>query len=54
LTSQHLHALDALPFHDKHRDPFDHLIIAQAIAEGMVLITQDRHASLYPVQVRLP
>jgi PIN domain nuclease of toxin-antitoxin system len=54
LTPQHLLALDALPFHDKHRDPFDHLIIAQAITEGMLLITQDRHASLYPVRVRFP
>jgi hypothetical protein len=51
LTQQHLHALNNLPFHERHRDPFDHLIIAQAVAEGMILVTQDRHAALYPVQV---
>lgn len=46
----HLIALNSLPFHEQHRDPFDHLIIAQAIAEGMTLVTRDQRAALYPVQ----
>lgn len=54
VTPQHLLALNGLPPRELHRDPFDHLIIAQAISEGMVLVTQDRHAALYPVQVMAP
>ncbi|MCA1654721.1 MAG: type II toxin-antitoxin system VapC family toxin [Sphingomicrobium sp.] len=45
----HLEALAALPHH--HRDPFDHLLIAQAQVEGLTFVTADRHASLYPVDV---
>ncbi len=51
VTPQHLRALDKLPLHEKHRDPFDHLIIAQAISEGMTLVTRDQNAPLYPVQL---
>ena len=32
-----------------HRDPFDRLIVAQAIAEGLTLVTSDRTLSLYGV-----
>ena len=45
----HLQALAALPAY--HRDPFDHLLIAQAIAEGATLMSEDRTASRYPVSV---
>jgi PIN domain nuclease of toxin-antitoxin system len=38
-----------LPWH--HHDPFDHLLIAQAIAEGMVILTSDRVFAKYPVKV---
>ena len=38
-----------LPLH--HHDPFDHLLIAQAIAEGMVILTSDRVFAKYPVEV---
>src|SRR5690606_32039473 len=34
-----------LPFH--HRDPFDRLLIAQAIEEDLTLVTSDRAFSLY-------
>jgi PIN domain nuclease of toxin-antitoxin system len=54
ITPQHLMALDVLPFHQHHRDPFDHLIIAQSIAEGMTLVTRDRNAQLYPVRIWPP
>jgi PIN domain nuclease of toxin-antitoxin system len=49
ITEAHLLALDGLPVHQQHRDPFDHLIIAQAISEGMTLVTRDGNAVLYPV-----
>ena len=45
----HLLILVGLPVH--HRDPFDHLLIAQAIAEDAAFISGDRHAFQYPVRV---
>ena len=35
----------SLPAH--HRDPFDRMLIAQAQAEGLILITADENISLY-------
>ncbi|HEY2381584.1 MAG TPA: hypothetical protein VGK48_10450 [Terriglobia bacterium] len=37
-----------LPFH--HRDPFDRLIISQAIVEGIPVVVEDRLFDLYPIQ----
>lgn len=50
LTVEHLLALDRLPVDPTHRDPFDHLLIAQAIAEKAIFLSQDRRVSLYPVR----
>ncbi|PDT20315.1 PIN domain nuclease [Rhizobium hidalgonense] len=36
ITDAHLIALAPLPLH--HRDPFDHLVMAQAVAEGAYLV----------------
>jgi PIN domain nuclease of toxin-antitoxin system len=44
----HVRALSALPAY--HKDPFDHMLIAQAVAENLTLITDDRHIRLYPVR----
>jgi PIN domain nuclease of toxin-antitoxin system len=49
IATPHLLALAGLPMH--HRDPFDHLLIAQAIAEDATLVTADRNASRYPVRL---
>ncbi|MEA3016894.1 MAG: hypothetical protein QOI38_1616 [Sphingomonadales bacterium] len=49
IEDTHLRALAALPSH--HREPFDHLLIAQAIAEGAAFVTRDRMAARYPVEV---
>ncbi len=35
----HLHRLIALPLH--HRDPFDRILIAQAMEEGLTMVTCD-------------
>jgi len=43
----HLLELVTLPM--PHRDPFDHLLIAQARAEGAALLSEDRHVQSYPV-----
>lgn len=44
----HLLKLATLPI--PHRDPFDHLLIAQAMAEGAVFLSEDRHVPRYPVR----
>ena len=43
----HLDELDKLPKH--HNDPFDRLIICQAIAENMTIITRDTIIPTYSV-----
>ena len=35
---------------DIHRDPFDRILICQAIVHGMVLLTPDHRISRYPVR----
>jgi PIN domain nuclease of toxin-antitoxin system len=44
----HASVVSALPFH--HRDPFDRLLIAQAIVEGMPVISADAAFDTYPVK----
>jgi len=46
VTSLHALELAGLPL--IHRDPFDRLLIAQAMAEGMRLLTADRQVAFYP------
>lgn len=46
---RHTEALAALPNH--HRDPFDRLLVAQAWAEGLTLVTRDPQLARYPVPV---
>ena len=45
---EHIDELARLPMH--HRDPFDRLLIAQAIREGLTLVTSDEQFKQYPVQ----
>lgn len=44
---RHAYRLEALPLH--HRDPFDRLLIATALEEGLVLVTDDAEIRKYPV-----
>jgi len=46
ITSAHAAGVATLP--DMHRDPFDRMLISQAIVEGMVLLTADRVILQYP------
>ena len=50
VLSEHAVAVGCLP--PIHKDPFDRLLIAQAIAEGITLLTADAHLAKYsgPVQ----
>ena len=45
----HLVTLAGLPMH--HRDPFDHLLIAQAMTEDATFVSEDRNAARYPVRM---
>jgi PIN domain nuclease of toxin-antitoxin system len=35
-----------------HRDPFDRLLLAQAKADGLLLITADQQLARYPGPIR--
>ena len=61
-TERTLRGLAALPFDEEaafqglrlpwlHRDPFDRILIAQAIAHGLVIVTPDPLITQYPVRV---
>ena len=45
------HAVDSTRLPALHRDPFDRLLIAQALAEGLVLVTHDDILTRYDVPV---
>ena len=49
ITMKHGEAAAALPLH--HKDPFDRMLVAQAMVEGMVLVTADRRLGQYGVAV---
>jgi len=49
IRAKHISALSALP--DTHKDPFDRMLIAQAAAEGLTLITSDTQIRRYSVKV---
>ena len=48
LSFEHAERAAALP--PLHRDPFDRMLIAQAQAEGLTLVTRDERIPLYDVQ----
>ncbi len=50
IEPSHTALLTNLPFH--HRDPFDRLIIAQAMAEEMDVISKDGALDTYPINRR--
>jgi PIN domain nuclease of toxin-antitoxin system len=47
ITSPHLMQVARLPFPDQHRDPFDRLLVAQALTEPLILLTTDRRLAAY-------
>ena len=51
IAPAHLATLAGLPLYPDHRDPFDHLLIAQTITEGATFVSEDRNAQRYAVQV---
>jgi PIN domain nuclease of toxin-antitoxin system len=49
VTDRHARRLADLPLH--HRDPFDRLLVAQAQAEGMAILSIDERLRAYDVPV---
>ena len=46
------HTLELAKLPMYHTDPFDRLLVAQAKAEGMILLTSDRELSVYGENIR--
>jgi PIN domain nuclease of toxin-antitoxin system len=49
ITSEHAAALDGLP---AIQDPFDRILVAQSIVEGIALVTADPIVAQYPGSIR--
>lgn len=50
IGSEHAVAIDSLP--PIHKDPFDRMLVAQAMVEGITLLTSDAVVAQYPGAVR--
>ncbi|MCM0021904.1 MAG: type II toxin-antitoxin system VapC family toxin [Tagaea sp.] len=49
ITLDHVERLRDLPLH--HKDPFDRMLVAQALAERATLVTVDRHFARYGIKL---
>jgi len=50
ITGEHAVAVASLPL--LHRDPFDRILVAQSVVEGITLLTTDPLVAQYPAPVR--
>ncbi|HEU4742230.1 MAG TPA: type II toxin-antitoxin system VapC family toxin [Meiothermus sp.] len=51
IRPEHAMAVQSLPWH--HRDPFDRILLAQALVEGLGLVSADKELEAYePVVIR--
>ena len=50
ITSEHAVAINGLP--PIHRDPFDRMLVAQSMVEGITLLTADPLVARYPAPVQ--
>jgi PIN domain nuclease of toxin-antitoxin system len=48
ITLNHVTAVESLPWH--HRDPFDRLLLAQAIQEKLVILSADKMFDRYDIK----
>ncbi len=49
VEDRHCAIMAGLPVIPKHRDPFDIMLVAQAIAENLAIVTSDAKLRQYPV-----
>jgi len=45
------HALHVHGLADHHRDPFDRILVAQSLVEGMPILSRDEHIAAYGVEL---
>jgi PIN domain nuclease of toxin-antitoxin system len=45
------HAVAVIALPDLHRDPFDRMLVAQALTESLTIVSGDQDLSRYPVPV---
>lgn len=50
ITSEHAMNVDTFPA--LHHDPFDRMLLSQAVSEGLTLLTSDEHLARYSGPVR--
>lgn len=50
ITSEHAVFIESLP--PIHKDPFDRILVAQAMVEGITLLTADTLVAQYPGSIR--
>lgn len=50
IGSEHAVAIEGLP--SIHKDPFDRMLVAQSMVEGITLLTADAYVAQYPGPVR--
>ena len=48
VSAAHCGRIDGLPFH--HRDPFDRMLVAQALEEGLSIVSADANLDAYGVE----
>ena len=53
IETEHILAYTSLPTFSDHKDPFDRLLIAQSLAEPLILLTADAGLARYGATVRL-
>ncbi|MBI4728756.1 MAG: hypothetical protein HY775_04555 [Acidobacteria bacterium] len=51
LQLAHAHALAVAALPDRHRDPFDRLLVAQWMVERAPIVTSDRALAGYPIKI---
>lgn len=49
IKKEHIQNLKHLPFH--HKDPFDRMLVSQAILENLTILTLDEHMMKYRVKI---
>ena len=49
ITLDHAAAVESLPRH--HRDPFDRMLVAQALTEGATIVSQDNDLAKYGISL---
>lgn len=53
IERKHIVAYNRIPLYEEHRDPFDRLLLATALVEGITMISSDENFPLYVPLIRL-